>query len=133
MRDEFCCTTATMLPSNVTAHTVNIYTDGETDCSNAVKTAFPHWNIFSYWNHVLQDTEFWLKKHNGAKDEATVYKSQVHDILNGTADEYQITVELLKSHRCNWSKASADHFDADIDKKVATFNYKDVFHDLCTV
>ena len=118
LHEEFCCTIAKLLPTSVTARTFNICTDGEAGCSNAVKTAFPHWNVFSCWNHILRDIEFWLKKHGGAKDDATVYKSQVQDILNcATDDEYQMTVD---SHRCTWSKAFADHFDADIEKKVVT-------------
>jgi hypothetical protein len=80
LHEEFCYHFAKKL--GTTRKDVIVATDGEHGCSNALKSQFPQWHVFTCWNHVLRDAEFWLKKHSANNAEIVVYKSQLHDILS---------------------------------------------------
>jgi len=118
LHEDFCTCLSKMLPSACQGQPINICTDGESACSNAIQKAFPHWNLVSCWNHILLDVEYWLKKHDGGKNDISLYKTHVRDILQSkTHEELCMTTT---SHQATWSQAFADHYRTYIEPKVKT-------------
>jgi len=94
IHEDFCTDIVKRLPNSVYGQSFNICSDSEAACSNAIKKAFPQWNIFNCCNHILRDVEFWLKKHGGSKEETTLYKIHNQDILKSrTPEEYSMAFE----------------------------------------
>jgi len=115
---QFCEGIAEHLSPAVAGMLLHICTDGESGCSNAIQEVFPSWIIFNCWNHIVRDFEFWLKKHGAGKDEMSVYKSHVRNLLSSsTEEEYSMT---LNSYCQTWSRAFAEYFDGCLEKKVVT-------------
>jgi len=115
---QFCEGIAEHLSPAVAGMLLHICTDGESGCSNAIQEVFPSWIIFNCWNHIVRDVEFWLKKHGAGKDEMSVYKLHVRNLLSSsTEEEYSMT---LNSYRQTWSQAFAEYFDGCLEKRVVT-------------
>jgi len=120
--EQFCSQISKLLPTKVKSGNVNICTDGEVGCVNAISSTFPQWKHFHCWNHIIMDVEYWLKKHGAATEEMTVYKAQIRDLLNcRSRDDYDIT---LLSHRVTWSQAFLEYYTTVLEKKSAYFLHR---------
>lgn len=114
LHEEFCYQFAKKFGAN--CNDVLVVTDGEHGCSNALKSQFPQWNVFTCWNHVLRDAEFWLKKHSANHDEIVVYKSQLHDILSCDTIEFVDMKEA--TYKVLWSASFLEYYDTFLSDRV---------------
>lgn len=116
LHEEFCASIFRHLSRTVTSQQLHVCTDGESGCANAIQQSFPAWVVFTCWNHVIRDVEFWLKKHGATKDELVVYKNQIQNLLSAdTDDEYMMTLE---SHYPTWSQAFCDYYISNLESRV---------------
>ena len=116
LHEDFCRAIEHKLPTGVSAAKLNVCTDGESGCHNAIEVTFPAWNVFNCWNHIIRDVEFWAKKRGASAEEIVVYKQQVRNLLTAeSSDDYDMT---LASHKATWSQAFTDYFTACLEKRV---------------
>ncbi|XP_065664458.1 uncharacterized protein LOC136086115 [Hydra vulgaris] len=96
---------------------VVIVTDGESGLSKAIEKALPKWNLVTCSNHILSDIEIWLKKHNAGKQEISVYKSQVQELLQCESEsQLQMKIDTLK---LSWSEAFVVYFENHLSARIS--------------
>ena len=82
---------------------IAVVTDGKRALGNAITNVFgDKWKLASRSNHLLWDTDFWLKKNAASNEDMFIYKSLMTEMLGCATDkELNMTFE---TPRPTWSE-----------------------------
>ena len=71
------------------------------------------------WNHLLENIESWVKRHDGFKHDWSFYKTQTKSLFNQkTKTDY---IELLKNYSTNWDENFRIYFNECIHPNIDAF------------
>ena len=71
------------------------------------------------WRHLRKDIESWVGKHDGGRDDKTVYVDDIFGLLKSkTETQFMDNLNLKKK---KWSKAFVTYFEKHIHKKIKYF------------
>lgn len=94
---------------------VVIVTDGEKALSGAV-SCVTSWSVAYCAVHIINDVDFWVKKHEGTADDRLVYKTNVRELLLCSTEEQ--LQSKLKAFSQSWSQSFLDYFNDQLHTRV---------------
>ena len=86
----------------------------------AITTYLPNVKLLRCWNHTINATKIWLKKHNARHDEIPVYVTHIRELLN--EESYATYEKSLKIFKDKWSKAFTEYYMKEIHPEVLSIN-----------
>ena len=108
---------ASQLPSLVQGSSrIPMVTDDEKGFVQAVDKVLHNVRRFYCWNHVINATKLWLRRHGATSSEVPVYVSHLRELFHHESRQgYDCHLEEVKG---NWSEAFLSYYMTEIHNKV---------------